>query len=406
MKISLSQYADESSVGKGSFGVVCPLRHKLTGDRIARKKINITSDGKKDGVPPTLVQEVGILQRMRHRNVVRFLEARFEEKPGTTWNDGAAVSAADKEDGLGAQDAFPPLPGVMELFLFMEYVSCTLLQVIKELEMPVRVVLGAEQIRTYTAHLLAALDYLSRCNILHLDIKPANLLISAEGVLKVTDFSLSRDCSGTAAPYSATAVTVSHRAPEIFAQCLRQRRASEAFAQGYREERPTAEIARSVEPWPDPPYGFAADVWSAGCVLVEMHCGRHPLFFPGGNVMADEQDAFVLRNVADAVGHPGSPAWAALRLPEGMTAGNRCSIADFLKEGCCRKCVPRQQQQQQQKSHTFPPACPEAQELASLLLTADPARRPSAREALRHRYFTGTPLRERYPPNLRFDRDR
>ena len=96
--------------------------------------------------------------------------------------------------------------------------------------------------------MLEGLKYLHRNNIIHRDIKGANMLISHEGVLKLGDFGLARE---TASPgkenLTNRVVTLWYRAPELLLG----------------ETKYTAKI----------------DIWSVGCVLAEMMIGR-PLF-PG-----------------------------------------------------------------------------------------------------------------------------
>lgn len=85
-------------------------------------------------------------------------------------------------------------------------------------------------------------------------MKPANLLISSEGILKIADFSLSRlllteSCSNEQSNadqcYSGQVATRRYRAPELL------------FGSVY--------------------YNQSIDMWSVGCILAEMQM-KTPLF--------------------------------------------------------------------------------------------------------------------------------
>lgn len=86
--------------------------------------------------------------------------------------------------------------------------------------------------------------------IIFQDIKPANLLINKNDILKLADFGLSRiyfsDTDKGERPYSAQVASRYYRAPEIL----------------YGSQH----------------YGPMMDIWAAGCVFAEMLRGGTPLF--------------------------------------------------------------------------------------------------------------------------------
>jgi mitogen-activated protein kinase kinase kinase 2 len=104
--------------------------------------------------------------------------------------------------------------------------------------------LELDVIRNYGKQLIKGLNYLHCNKIVHRDLKSANILIASDGVLKVSDFGSSRKfeeqdgflCKSLrGSPY--------WMAPEV--------------------------VKREG-------YTFSADIWSFGCVLIEMATGRPP----------------------------------------------------------------------------------------------------------------------------------
>jgi serine/threonine protein kinase len=112
--------------------------------------------------------------------------------------------------------------------------------------------------RTYTKQILEGLKYLHGQGVLHRDLKSDNVLISANGVAKLADFGCSKkigtSTSSTQGKLSNTLVgTPLFMAPEVVNDC-------------------------------GPGYSRPADIWSLGCIVIEM-LGRKPWAFPaGGNV--------------------------------------------------------------------------------------------------------------------------
>ena len=113
--------------------------------------------------------------------------------------------------------------------------------------------------------------------ILHRDLKPHNLLISADGKqVKLADFGLARLSAIPNGPYTFEVVTLWYRAPELLLGAKR--------------------------------YSTAVDVWSIGCIFAEMASGM-PLF-PG------RSDIDQLFKIFQRRGTPTGETWpAVLRLP-------------------------------------------------------------------------------------------
>lgn len=73
------------------------------------------------------------------------------------------------------------------------------------------------QIKCYTRQLLEGIAYLHKEEILHRDMKSANVLIGDSGILKIADFGLARyyDGNSNSSELTPTVITVWYRPPEL-----------------------------------------------------------------------------------------------------------------------------------------------------------------------------------------------
>lgn len=106
--------------------------------------------------------------------------------------------------------------------------------------------LSQDHIKVFLYQILRGLKYLHSARILHRDIKPGNLLVNSNCVLKICDFGLARvEEPDQSKHMTQEVVTQYYRAPEIL--------------MGARH------------------YSAAVDVWSVGCIFGEL-LGRRILF--------------------------------------------------------------------------------------------------------------------------------
>ena len=187
--------------------------------------------------------------------------------------------------------------------------------------------------------LFAGLDYLHKRGVLHRDIKAANILVSAQGQLKLADFGLARFyAKRRTQDYTNRVITIWYRCPELLLG--------------------------------ETQYGAEVDIWSAACVLVEIFT-RHAIF-PG-----DGGEISQLDKIYYVMGTPSVKTWPALKeLP-----WYELLRPPFEKESTFAE----------KYNDKMSPA---AFELLAAMLQYDPKTRPSATEVLQHPYFTAEEPRE------------
>ncbi|EHA8587851.1 hypothetical protein COCNU_scaffold003404G000010 [Cocos nucifera] len=127
----------------------------ITGERAALKKLKL--DNWKEGFPVPVIREIKLLKKMDHENVIKLKEI---------------VTSLDGNKYKG------------NIYMVFEYMDHDLSVVTKCSTAP--------QIKSYMRQLLKGLHYCHANNVLHRDIKGANLLINRRGILKLADFGLAR----------------------------------------------------------------------------------------------------------------------------------------------------------------------------------------------------------------------
>ncbi|XP_063295399.1 protein kinase C delta type-like [Pelobates fuscus] len=97
--------------------------------------------------------------------------------------------------------------------------------------------------RFFSSNLVCGIQYLHSRGILHRDLKPDNILLGANGYLKIADFGLSAENIFTETTTRGQAGTLNYMAPEVLSS---------------------------------KPYGQSADWWSFGVILCRMITGQYP----------------------------------------------------------------------------------------------------------------------------------
>jgi len=134
----------------------------------------------------------------------------------------------------------------MKLYLIFDYIDIDLKKYIEE-EIPKDFLLDPNDIRLFLYQILEGVKYCHSKKILHRDLKPQNILISKNGIIKLADFGLARIFSVPIRPYTKEVLTLWYRAPEIL--------------MGIEE------------------YSEFVDMWAVGCIFAELALKK--ALFPG-----------------------------------------------------------------------------------------------------------------------------
>uniref|UniRef100_A0AC11EAV9 Cyclin dependent kinase 7 n=3 Tax=Bovidae TaxID=9895 RepID=A0AC11EAV9_SHEEP len=163
------------------------------------------------------------------------------------------------------------------------------------------------------------------------DLKPNNLLLDENGVLKLADFGLAKSFGSPSRAYTHQVVTRWYRAPELL------------FG------------ARM--------YGVGVDMWAVGCILAELLL-RVP-FLPG------DSDLDQLTRIFETLGTPTEEQWPDM-----------CSLPDFVTFKSFPG-IPLQ--------HIFIAAGDDLLDLIQGLFLFNPCTRITATQALKTKYFSNRP---------------
>ncbi|XP_075711005.1 cyclin-dependent kinase 7 isoform X1 [Rhinoderma darwinii] len=295
MRSRAKQYEKLEFLGEGQFATVYKARDKNTDQIVAIKKIKLGHRAEaNDGINRTALREIKLLQELSHPNII------------------------------GLLDAFGHKSNISLVFDFME----------TDLEAIIRdtsLVLTPAHIKSYMLMTLQGLEYLHHLWILHRDLKPNNLLLDENGVLKLADFGLAKSFGSPNRVYTHQVVTRWYRSPELL------------FG------------ARM--------YGVGVDMWAVGCILAELLL-RVP-FLPG------DSDLDQLTKVFETLGTPTEEQWPGMSsLPDYVTFKIFPGTPLHL---------------------IFSAAGDDLLELLQGLFTYNPCSRCTASQALRKKYFGNKP---------------
>lgn len=206
-RLNITHWDKGMLLGRGSFGTVYE-GISSEGVFFAVKEVSLLEQGSQGKQSIYyLEQEIDLLSRFEHENIVRYL--------GT-----------DKDDS--------------KLYIFLELVTQGSLASLYQ-----KYHLRDSHVSNYTRQILLGLKYLHEKDVIHRDVKCANILVASDGTVKLADFGLAKatklndlkSCKGTA--FWMAPEVVNHK---------------------------------------NKGYGLAADIWSLGCTVLEMLSGHVPYY--------------------------------------------------------------------------------------------------------------------------------
>ncbi|KAK2972844.1 hypothetical protein RJ640_028372 [Escallonia rubra] len=162
-------------VGEGSFGKVYKGRRKYTGQTVAMKFI--LKHGKTEKDIQNLRQEIEILRKLKHENIIGMLDS-FESP--------------------------------QEFCVVTEFAQGELYEILEDDKC-----LPEELVQAIAKQLVRALHYLHSNRIIHRDMKPQNILIGSGSVVKLCDFGFARAMSTNTVVLRSIKGTPLYMAPEL-----------------------------------------------------------------------------------------------------------------------------------------------------------------------------------------------
>jgi len=294
MKSKLDKYEKLDKIGEGTYGVVYKAKDKVTKELFALKKIRLESED--EGIPSTAIREIALLKELQHPNIVRIHDVIHTNK---------------------------------KLILVFEYIDYDLKKFLQSFDKGI----DYKIVKSLLYQLVRGIAHCHQMRVLHRDLKPQNLLVSKEGVLKLADFGLARAFGIPVKNYTNEVVTLWYRAPDILLGSKN--------------------------------YSTSIDIWSIGCIFVEM-LNLKPLF-PGSS------EADQLKKIFKLMGTPDPDTWTGLtELPEWKPENFDKSQGEALSKIC-------------------PKMDSDGLDLLDKMLRSNPAERITAKDALNHVFFKDIP---------------
>lgn len=303
--VTVGNYELGKALGKGTYGCVFEGIERVSQTKRAIKKINFSI--KYEGVF-LFFREISILRSIQHPGIIELKDVFFE-----TFSSSSSSSQC--------------------VYLVTDLFECDLRCFVKREYANRKVPICT--VRSWLFQICSALQYLHARGIMHRDLKPQNILIAADGTLRIADFGLAkmkrlvttRKCAKVILTHEI--VTLWYRAPEIILGASQ--------------------------------YDEAIDMWSVGVILAEFVAGTNP--FNGRNEVDTLMKIFRLIGTPSFAGVGALPNFSK-KFPRWPGEGSVARWRKFLGE-----------------EDNF------VDQLVDGLVQTDPSKRLSAAQVLNHAFI-------------------
>ena len=298
------KYVKGKSLGSGQYADVFSAHLKSDPTKlVAIKKIKVGPDARSIGISHDSLREIRYLQELDHPNIIK-LYAVFSTK---STNLNLVLEQLPQGD----------LEKLVRDTVNVTYTPAT--------------------IKAWMLMLMRATWFCHANNVIHRDIKTNNLLIAANGEIKLADFGLARSMPDPGDKMTSNTITIWYRPPELF------------FGSVF--------------------YSGKVDVWSCGCVFGEL-VSRFAIF-----AAQPDTEMNMLKLINERVGSPTEENWPGVTKMKGYVPPAEITPL-------------RSKDYWSQQYRTLGDL---GVDLLMKMLTLDPRKRLSSEDVLRHEYWTADP---------------
>ena len=223
------EYELVRQIGSGAYGTVCEAIVVATGETVAIKRIDHIFDS--TGLCKRILREISILRQLNHPNVSK-LRGIIMPKDLETFK---------------------------QLYIVLDYAPSDLKKMIRS-----AITLEEDQVQMILYNILCGLNYIHSANILHRDLKTANILIYNDCQVKICDFGIST---------SIPSVRKMTNIESLDSQALQSSKdTTPALNRDLTKHVGTRWYRAHELILLDKNYGKPIDMWSIGCIIGEL-CG-------------------------------------------------------------------------------------------------------------------------------------
>ncbi|EDO05279.1 protein kinase domain containing protein [Babesia bovis T2Bo] len=327
-QVRLRNFVKVHQVGQGAYGDVWLAEDIVNQSPVALKKLKLNED--REGFPKSAIREIVLLNTLKHENIVNLL----------------GIAHSQSETGSGKD----------HVWMVFEYLPFDLSGYIEALRDPTEkrdklskplMWLSIGEIKSIMLQLLRAVHFCHYNNVLHRDLKTANLLMNHDGTIKLADFGLARNCPTGKGMLTNRVVTLWYRPPELLL-------GSDNYHSG-------------------------VDMWSVGCIMAELVCGTH--------IFAADKEPIILKTIAERLGLPNE---SDLRFLRTLPLWNEPSVNPLHPDR--QGSIVTRKKEFEKTFKVTNELGDEGWDLMRRLFAWTPGNRICARKALQHPWFSTPPL--------------